>query len=76
MNDGLLVTGEKGHRVALSETGSQMTEACGCGQPGCTALGWVMLNPVRTWAEWREMARLILDTPVPGSVDPPETAGT
>lgn len=61
----LRLSGEPGQRVAVSEDGAELTEHAGC--------GWIVLRPVRTWAEWREFAEMILAA---GTVDEPETAGT
>jgi hypothetical protein len=36
----------------------QLTE-----HPGC---GWIILRPVRTWQEWRDLAWLILESGDPG----------
>lgn len=57
MSEPLSVAGEPGRRVAGSASGPELTEH---GESG-----WIILRPSRTWEEWRQFARVILDSAAP-----------
>jgi hypothetical protein len=56
---GLRVSAEDGSRKARSPPGGvlELIE--------CRSCGWPDVRPDRAWEQWRELAKLILDTPPP-----------
>ena len=55
----LQVTGQPGSRRLTAPAGKvEFTEHEDC--------GWIILTPVRTWQEWRDLAWQVLETGDPG----------